>query len=463
MAASAAQIRAFVAEFGVTAPEPGALKATLRTLFTSRIAGDGIVIVGSAAEAEVIFSGSYTQLGKSFSLDTAAKLPSGRVLALAFDQGEGEEALLPSLGRVSGKLKAETVRAYPPAEAAPLSAKQADPAEHPLVPTKHDWLSQRIVGEFRALAPGKTIAGGREFFAVGDHAIRLYRQDAQLTLLAEATTDVGEKVLAVDTVGPDRDGKLRAYVSIFKGGAASSRVYCFENGTLKVIAKDLPYLFRAIALYGGESRIYAQEIGREQDFYGVVYQVADTGAGIELKNPLELPRTADLFNFNLLRDSAGNTLFVVLGESDDLILYSDARKELWRSSEKFGGSETFFQRHDRYNEIYMGAPLTRFLEQRITVTQQGEIIVPQNVGSFAIGNLRSYAKSSMVSLAWNGSSLEERGRTKLSNTYLADYFFEPQSGNLVLLEVTQKEGIISSGASVIRVIQHDNWAAPAGN
>ena len=457
MAASAAQIRAFVAEFGVTAPEPGALKATLQTLFTSRIAGDGIVIVGSAAEAEVIFSGSYTRIGKSFSLDTRAKLPSGRVLALAFDQGEGEEALLPALGRVSGKLKAETVRAYPPADTAPLSAKQPDPGDHPPAPINKDWLSQRIAGEFSALAPGKTLAQGREFFVVGDHAIRLYRQDAELTLLAEATTDVGEKVLAVDSLGPDKDGRLQAYVSIFKGGAPSSRVYSFEKGALRITAKNLPYLFRAIALYGGEKRIYAQEMGRDQDFYGVVYQVAGTGAAVELKNPIELPRTANLFNFNLMRDSAGKSLFVVLDESDELILYSDARKEIWRSSEKFGGSETFFQRHDRYNEIYMGAPLTRFLEQRITVTQKGEIIVPQNVGSsFAVGNLRSYSKYSIVSLAWNGSSLEERWRTKPSNTYLADYFFEPQSGDLVLLEVAQKEGILSSGASAIRVVRHDD-------
>ena len=97
----------------------------------------------------------------------------------------------------------------------------------------------------------------------------------------------------------------------------------------------------------------------------------------------------------------------------------------------------------------------QFIDQRITVTKNGEIVVPQNSGSFVIGNVRSLSKHSIVSLAWNGSSLEERGRTKQSNSYLADYFFEPRSGDLVLLEVVQKEGIVTSGASVIRVVRYD--------
>jgi len=454
LTAFAAQIRAYVAEFGVTAPEPGNLKSTLQTLFTSRIAGEGIVVVGSAAEAEVIFTGSYTQLGKTFSLDATAKLPAGRVLATAFDQGEGEDALLPALGRVSGKLRAETVKMFPAPHEASLPAKQPAAGEQAAPQGNQVWLSQRIPGEFKSIAPGRKLADGREFFVAGEHSLRLYRQDSELSLLAEATTAAGEKVLALDSTGPDKDGNLRAYLTIMKDDTPSSRIYSYQKGELKIIARDLPYLFRSLALYGGEPRICAQQLGHD-DFYGPVYEVAEAAAGIELKKPIVLPRSANLFSFNMMRDPAGASFFVVLNEGGFLIVYSAAGEELWRSSETFGGSETFFPRHDKYNEREMGAPLMQFIDQRITVTKNGEIVVPQNSGSFVIGNVRSLSKHSIVSLAWNGSSLEERGRTKQSNSYLADYFFEPRSGDLVLLEVVQKEGIVTSGASVIRVVRYD--------
>ena len=457
LTATAAQIRAFVTEFTVSAPEAGTLKPTIQMLFTSRIAGDGIVIVGNAAEAEVIFNGSYTQLGKSFSFDAVAKLPSGRVLATAFDQGEGQEALIPALGRVVAKLKSGTVTAYAPMQA-PVQPTAASAVSVPVAPQAAppkgpDWLSQRITGSLSAMAPGKSLAAGREFFVAADNTIRLYRQEKTLTLLAEVKTGLREKVLSVDSLGPDQDGNLRAYVTIMDGDNPSSRVYSYDNGTLKLVAKDLPYLFRALALYGGQNRIYAQQLGRSDDFYGDVCELVQTGAGFELKNPVKLPRKANLYTFNMLRDESGKSYFVVLSESGYLVVYSADHEELWRSTEKFGGSETYYQRDQGANVKITGDPLTtRFLEQRITVTDKGEVILPQNSGFFVLGNSRTYSNYSVVSLVWNGVTLDERWRSKPVRNYLSDYFFEPKTRELVLLEVVQREGIFSKGGSAVRVI-----------
>ena len=90
-----------------------------------------------------------------------------------------------------------------------------------------------------------------------------------------------------------------------------------------------------------------------------------------------------------------------------------------------------------------------FLQQRITVTKGGEVIVPKNDGFLVIGNNRAYSKNSVFAFAWNGVMLDELWHTKQSQNYLADYRYDEGSKELLLLEVVKKAGIIEKGASAL--------------
>ena len=459
--ASAAQIRAYVAEFTVTPAESGGLKRTLQTLLSSRMASESVLPVAQASEADVIITGSFTQLGKVFSLDAVAKLSSGRTLATVFDQGESQDDLIPAIGKISAKLKAEIAQRYaqapPPAATAP-QAIQTTPAQ-PAAATPMGgtvWLSQRIKNAQMGLAPASVGSDGQEFFVAESHALRLYRQATPLKLLAEVQFPLKEKVIAIDSVGPDKNGNQRVFVTVMDGDALASKIITYEGGQLKTVASNLPYLFRAIAFSGGQSRIYAQEMSINEDFYGDLYEFPENGTKLEKKNPIKLPRYANIFNYNRVSGPDGKTYVTALSGDGLLVVYSEAGEELWRSSEKFGGSETYFQRDNGGNVRETFEKLRwRFIDQRITVTRDGKIIVPQNSGFFVLGNNRSYSKYSLVTFTWTGSSLEELWRTKQSQNYLADYFYQPDSHELVLLEVVQKEGMFSGGGSAIRVIRAD--------
>lgn len=452
--AAATQIRTYVAEFTVPPQDAAGLKSTLQTLLSSRMASEAITPVTAASEADVIITGSYTQLGKVFSLDAAAKLASGRTLATVFEQGESQDDLIPALGKISAKLKAEILKAYPQASApAPAATPQTPAPQAASQPGKTVWLSQRIVGAQAALAPGLTRPEGREFFVAENHALRYYRQEKTLKLLAEVEFPQREKVIAVDSAGPDQNGHPRAYVTILDGEAPASKIFSFEDAKLKLVAAKLPYLFRAIALNGAKSRIYAQQMGVSEDFFGDLYEISETGTKIELINPTKLPRYGNVFNYNRVSGPDGKSLATVLSTDGYLLVCSEAGEELWRSSEKFGGSETYFQR-EAGNVRDLGEKLRwRFIDQRITVTQNGEIIVPQNSGFFVMGNSRSYSKYALVSFSWNGSSLEELWRTKQNQNYLADYYLDAEAREIVLLEVVQKEGLFGKGGSAVRVVR----------
>jgi len=465
--AAAAQIRAYVAEFAVSQPESAGLKTTLQTLLSSRMASEAIAPVSAASEADIIITGSFTQLGKIFSLDAAARLSSGRTLATVFEQGEGQDDLIPALGRISAKLKSEVTQRYPMATAAPAAARpqmqsqaqslvQAQPQQVASQLGNTAWLSPRIANAQLGLAPAVTGPEGREFFVAETHALHLYRQEKGVKLLAEVQLSPRENILAVDCLGTDKNGNLRAYVSVIEGETLTSKIFSFEDKKLKPVAEQLPYMFRAIALNGGAKKIYAQQMGLHDDFFGDLYEVFETGGKIELKNPIQLPRYANVFNYNRLTGSDGKRYATALSTDGYLVIYSEACEELWRSSEKFGGSETFFQRETSASAKDVNERFRwRFIDQRITVTPNGEIVVPQNSGFFVLGNNRSYSKYAMVSFSWNGSSAEERWRTKQSQNYLADYYLDAEAHEIVLLEVVQKEGLFSKGGSAIRVIQAD--------
>lgn len=460
--ASAENIRAYVADFTVSGGDSPDLKTTLKRLVSSRLSGDGLVAVETPAEADVVINGSYTQLGKMFSLDASAKSAAGKPLAAAYEQGESIDALIPAVGKISAKLKGEIVKQYqiPATPAAPAAIQPPQPpasSQFIKAPasdllrseTTPGWTSQRIAGAKSAI----TSWGSDEILVAGEDALYLYKKSDKLVLLAQAALPERQKLLGIDAIGPDQDGKVLAFVTIVDREAPSSRVYAIQNGTLKLVAQDLPYMFRALAPYGGKKLLFAQQMGRSEDYYGDVYEATFADGAIKLGNPIKMPRFANIFNFNLFRDQSGKSYVTCFNDSGYLLVYADG-DEIWRSSDKFGGTETYFQRRDMENERSTGTPFrTRFIDQRITVTEKGEVLVPQNAGFFVLGNARSYSRYSMVSFAWNGSSLEEVWRTKASQNYLADYDFNQRTRDMVLLEVTQKSGLGGKGGSLVRIIR----------
>lgn len=471
-----APIKAYVAEFAVTGVQNrDELKTTLQTLFMSRLASDRIVPVDKPAGAEVMVSGSYVVFGKVFSIDVAARNSAGSVLARAFVQGESQDELIPAMGKLAQALADGIVKVAAPAgpspmPAAPLpQAPQVQEAPRPAVGTPPSseiirpaqtekvagagWVSQRLTGAMNGLAVGRTFPNGeRELFITGKRTIQYYRQGKEMKLLAEVAVKVDEKILGVETADLDGDGNPEVYVTVLRGDELASQAWTVDGNGLKKVADSLPYFFRAISLEGGTKKLYAQQMSSDADFYGDVFEVVKSGDTYALKNPLKLPRLGYLYNFNIFRDAQGKSHVILFDRDGYIRVYSPEGEELWKSSDKFSGSELYFQRPDPANQRITGDSFRWiFLDQRIAVTREGEIIIPQNSGFWVMGNSRSYSKNSLFGFAWNGSSLEEKWHTRQSQNYLADFAYDGAGRELLLLEVVKKEGLLDKGASALAI------------
>lgn len=493
---AAEPLRVFVGDFTVVGGQgKDEGKAAVQSLLASRINGPRILAVASAAEAEATINGTYLVIGKNYSIDAVAKGVSGQTIARTFVQGEGgQEALFGATGTLAEKLSTDLLKQLDAGKIQRFSLA-GGAASQPIAPTRavssdvvrtgiiassgavgavqkspqgdiiraqefrrgapNAGEIKRLDGMFNLMTPGGVAADGkRMIFMATDRAVQLYHE-GESRPIGGFGVGVAQKIIGLDYVDGDGSGEPELYVTVMNQGEVASQVWELKNKKFTKVAENIPYFFRAIALAGGPLKLYAQEQGRGADqFYGDVFEVVRKGKSIIRKSKIVMPRYGNIFSFNQLRSQEGELLTVVYHEENYLIVYDKTMKELWRSNDRFGGSELFYKIEDLDNVRVTGDSYRWFfLNQRIQVTSRNEVLVGKNEGFFVLGNARMYKKGAVYSLYWNGAALEELWRTKDTQNYMPDYFFDESRSELVLLQLNQREDIImrTKGASSLQI------------
>lgn len=305
------------------------------------------------------------------------------------------------------------------------------------------------------MATGRTFPGGdRELFVIGSDTLRYYRQGTELQLLSEIHYEVYDNLLAVDTANLANDKIPEIYVTIMNGEKLISQVWTVDGTSLKQIAGPLPYFFRAITGAGGIKKLYAQQISDKYDFHGQIGELVRSGQDYQLTNPAKVPKPGNLYNFNIVRGAKSGLDYVVFERSGYLKFFNTAGDEVWKSSEKFGGSETHFTRADTGNQQDNTAGVRQvYLDQRIIVKANGELLVPKNLETWYYPGKHSYSSNSIYCFAWDGVNLDEKWHTGESGNYLADFAYDDAAHELLQLEVVNKGDFIFSSAASRLVVR----------
>jgi hypothetical protein len=165
-----------------------------------------------------------------------------------------------------------------------------------------------------------------------------------------------------------------------------------------------------------------------------------------------MPKVGNIYSFNQFRDKAGALMTIVINPTDYLVVYDPDMKELWRSGDVFGASALYFQRADDQNVRTTGDRFRWiFMKQRIQVTSKNEIMVGRNDGLFVLGNARNYKRGAVYDMAWDGSSLEEVWRTKETQSYMPDYWYDEAKKELLILQMPMKPGPGEEGAASLAI------------
>ena len=477
---SNAAVKTYVAEFNVVgAPNKDELKSTLQSLLTSRLNLNRIQLVDKPEKADLQLFGNYAMFGKVFSIDVLIKNLLTDSMTKVFEQGGSQDDLIPAFSRLAEKLDKEIANVQPviaPVTAVPAvkpvttvpvaaiiakvdapSAKAEESyvvkSETPSRNTPGFWSSDPLTGVFTAMALGRTLSDGeREIFVAGANTIRYFKKGSELRQIAEISLPVSAKILTIDTADLDRDGIPEIYVSIIDRKSVSSKVYRPSDTGMELIADNQPWLYRGIGNDFKTRTIFAQAVSSKGEYSADISELKQIGQRFEITNTRTLPKHGNIYNFTRFSDSKGVEKIAILDEDGYVIVYAANGSELWKSSDKFGGSETYFNYESVTQVRNKGnAYQLNFLEQRIIAIPEGILIVPRNDGTFSIGNNRSYNKYSIFGLQWSGALLKESWHTRVTPSYLADYAYDNATQEFVLLEVVQRAGLVNAGKTVISI------------
>ncbi len=456
-------VKAYVNRFTVSSAEnKEELRLSLQTLLMSRLNSTGIQTVENQSDAEIQIAGSYIVFGTIFSLDALIKTSAGVFIDRVFVQGDTMNELIPAVTEMANQLRRAIFKWNPTLSQEttgntltlptkkipnkPLAAKGTTRVETvPVYLPKEDklsekpWISHRLPEVLTGIASGRTIANkGVEVFVSGERYLRYYLKADSLQFLSAVVFEADEKIVGVDVADLDKNGVPEVYVSLLKGGLPASQVYIPENNVLKKIVGDLPYMLRSIALEGNEPQVFAQKIDTGGNFTGNVSRLSKSDDNFTTDSPLQLPSFANLYNFNQFSDSKGKQLFIVGHPEGYLLVYSKERKLLWKSRDKFGGSEAITCQSDKISTLPLAPSCSFTPPQRLLTTKSGDVVASRNSGSTNSGS-RGFSKNSVVRFSWNGTSLQEKWRTGQSQNYLADFSYDDHSKELLLLEVEPKD------------------------
>lgn len=286
------------------------------------------------------------------------------------------------------------------------------------------WYSSDLQGAIVSMAVGDFDGDKQRELAIAfaDRLEIARLQGSEYVKLTAVEVGAGVKILSLDEVDLDRDGKEELYVTAARDGGLVSRVVTFADGRFIMAGEAVPWYFRAVALPGEGKVLLAQRMGESnRDFDGPIFRVVYSSGRLSEGAPLPLPWQVSLYGFLPFTAEGGEVHYAYLSINDYLQVLNTAGEQLWESSDYFGGSESYFERADISSRSWSGESRRVYIQARLERGSADEILVTANKGSRLMASSRKFTEGRVVAFKWDGHALQEVWHTQSQKGYLADF------------------------------------------
>jgi hypothetical protein len=206
-----------------------------------------------------------------------------------------------------------------------------------------------------------------------------------------------ETFLRIDAIDLNRNGKDEIILTSMQDNDIISYIYELKGGEFILLKKYSGFLRR---LGNG---LVAQEYSPATGFQGAVYSILWEG---EYKQgpALKLPKGVNIYDFIHLEESPAGPVILAYSEDGFLNVYDGSNTRIWRSADSTGTFLTTFKKKSPSDLIDKGEwsikdRLLRSYKQVLSVKRIPLLNIMKGAGS---------KESQIMSLWWNGLSLEDR-------------------------------------------------------
>ena len=287
---------------------------------------------------------------------------------------------------------------------------------------KDIWMGPDLGGHPTGLAVADLDGDGQlEVAVVLEKKILIARvAEGQFNQLAEVALPASLQILSLDALDLDNNGRAELYLSALGAKNARSLVVEYDGSDYGIVQDGVRWLLRGVTLPGEAGpTLVGQRIDHTvKVFSGDVFRVLRQAGELVEGDPVGLPGQLNLFNFMPFTDDKNQVNYLYLTDGDYLKVISAEGVQLWESDGYFGGSEDCFMVQEQLRDDIQ---LPTCMRPRFVMMPGNEIVAVQNDGQRMVQRYRSFKKSRLVALAWNGFALTERWQTASQPGYLGDF------------------------------------------
>jgi TolB-like protein len=460
--------------------------------------------LGKTLKVDYVVWGSLTKIGNSISLD-GKLLDVGTYQSPVgiFEQCRGMDEIIPKIDVFAKKINYQLLGQVPPTFAPPpepaavsvpqqQKAAEAPPEGRAIEALKTRegtltavinpdfinmarpggrkgfWMTRRHSVEFRGMDIGDVNGdGSNEVVIIDGTSVRIYRKTGTtLKLLHKISGKSYDNHLTIDVADINGNGMPEIIVTSMQGGTLSSFVLEFQGGKPVRIASDLRWFLRSITTSDG-TVLLGQSMGLNRAFENPIYEIRWKGGTYMQGKRMDIPEGLSVYGLTIdTIDRSNRDYIIALGDYDHVRVYKKTKKPLskidilggsdeliWKSDEVFGGSNNFIDFEgggqkgstewaDDPGKTYINA---RILTYDINGDGKKELIIVKNISSSSrlFKNVKTFSKSEIYNLEWDGLGFVENWRTRPINGYVSDYQFKDvdnDGNNEIVLALVLRSG-----------------------
>lgn len=320
------------------------------------------------------------------------------------------------------------------------------------------WIGPNLNGNPVAISVADLDGDGLKETAVAlDNQLLIGRvSEGQYAEVATVDIPVSLQILSMDAADLNQNGRPELYLTALDGYRLASFVIEYrDSGQFDIIMDKIGWYLRVVELPGQQVTLIGQAMQNDQQsFAGKPFHVRLEGDRLVKAGTVELPGLINLYSFVPFSDNQGRLYYAYLTQDDYLAVISAEGKQLWESSEYFGGTESCFDNRKGNEGDFV---LPTCIGPRLFKTPGMEIVVAQNDGQRLMQRYRKYKESRVIALNWNGFALEEIWRTASQQGYLGDFLMADadNDGNteLVMAVKFKHKGVFDAARSAIVIYE----------
>lgn len=290
------------------------------------------------------------------------------------------------------------------------------------------WRTEEFRYNAKNIVVGDVDGDGNKEIVLNDgERLHVYRYTG--TVFQEVWAEKKEKnkdLIYLDLADLNNDGKAELYVTNVWNGKLKSYVLEYRDGAYKKIWEDIPLYLRIVKLPVKGPTLITQELSRRESFQGVISTYERSGDTYKPGVPLNTPKGVEIFGFGIGDiDEDGKYETVVLDDDDFIVIYDDAGKVKWKSTERYGGFKSAFE-HQKLDQP-VGEETKVTVKGRVLVTDLDgddklEIAVIRNVPvSYYLRRFKVFQAGEIHALRWENGKLEGKWKIKDVEGYIPDF------------------------------------------